>query len=249
MACGCIARSRRASSGTRSCARRTTTRSPASSPRPHQPRQQPALLRDDRGNESLRRNPHPAYGCCDLGSIDLTRFVPNRSRPRPRSTRSVRRQRGGAVRMLDNVLDVTPGRSRRSAPRRWPTAHRPRLHRAGRRAADAAPALRHAAGARHDEAHRGSTCAIARTKRRSGSPGARCVPDVQRGPLPLGGNFASRLPMRSSSPSASTASATRTCSPSRRRDDQLAFATTRSNGIEPAFSWVYTRKKRMPTAP
>src|SRR4029077_2078402 len=52
--------------------------------------------------------PLPAYGCCDLGSIDLTRFVLAPFTAEARfdfegfaATVSV------AVRMLDNVLDVT----------------------------------------------------------------------------------------------------------------------------------------------
>ena len=52
--------------------------------------------------------PLPAYGCCDLGSIDLTRFVRYPFMPDARfdfdafgETVAV------AVRMLDNVLDVT----------------------------------------------------------------------------------------------------------------------------------------------
>ena len=44
-------------------------------PRPHQRRQQPALLRDHLGHQPLRRAAAAPYGCCCLGSIDLTRFV------------------------------------------------------------------------------------------------------------------------------------------------------------------------------
>ena len=53
--------------------------------------------------------PLPAYGCCCLGSIDLTRFVraPVRGRARASTTPPSPRWRTVAVRMLDNVLDVT----------------------------------------------------------------------------------------------------------------------------------------------
>ncbi|MFX6759851.1 hypothetical protein ABTH30_23415, partial [Acinetobacter baumannii] len=53
--------------------------------------------------------PLPPYGCCCLGSIDLTRFVRE-----PFSAQPVFDEAGFAevvavaTRMLDNVLDVTP---------------------------------------------------------------------------------------------------------------------------------------------
>ena len=76
---------------------------------------------------------------------------------------------------------------------------------------------------------------------------ARRVPDVQRRPVPLGRQL--RLApagRRSRTRSASTASATRTCSRSRPPAPSASPSpTTRRNGIEPPFSWTYTRKKRM----
>jgi ribonucleoside-diphosphate reductase alpha chain len=60
-----------------------------------------------------------------------------------------------------------------------------------------------------------------------------------------GGNFASRLPQKSRTPSASTACATRTCCRSRPPAPSPGLRRQRLNGIEPPFSWTYTRKKRM----
>ena len=53
--------------------------------------------------------PLPPYGCCCLGSIDLTRFVDaTRSRPtRAFDDDGFAEVVQVAVRMLDNVLDVT----------------------------------------------------------------------------------------------------------------------------------------------
>ena len=92
-----------------------------------------------------------------------------------------------------------------------------------------------------------SSCATRPTWPRRNWPGARCLPAVQRRRLYLsGGNFASRLPtevkdkirkhgLRNSH--LLSIAPTGTIS--------LAFADNASNGIEPPFSWTYTRKKRM----
>ncbi len=95
--------------------------------------------------------PLPSYGCCCLGSINLTPFVRDAFRPAARFDfdafgKVVR----PAVRMLDNVLDATvwplPAAGRGSARK---AAHRARLHRPGRRAHHAGAALRHRGGAPH----------------------------------------------------------------------------------------------------
>ena len=69
-------------------------------------------------------HPLPAYGCCCLGSINLTRFVRDAVRRRTRastSTRFARRWRV-AVRMLDNVLDATVWPLPRAGARRRRTS-------------------------------------------------------------------------------------------------------------------------------
>ncbi len=135
--------------------------------------------------------PLPAYGCCCLGSIDLTHFVPRAVRgTAPLRFRIVRpRGRRVAVRMLDNVLDVTP----------WPLAQ-PRMRRRKRSVASGlgftglgdalvmlGPALRH----RRPRATMAAKIAEYHARPRLRGVGRACegawrVPDVQQGPLPFG---------------------------------------------------------------
>jgi ribonucleoside-diphosphate reductase alpha chain len=189
----------------------------------------------------------PDYGCCCLGSIDLTRFVQKAFEPDARfdwsGFRSVARV---AVRMLDNVLDVTY----------WPLPEQRREAMAKRRIglgflglgsalvmlgirydSDQGLAFGTAvAQALRDEAYRASI-ELVREK------GAFPALDVARY---LQSGFAKRLPdhirddiaqlgirnshLLSIAPTGTIA---------------LAFADNASNGIEPAFSWSYTRRKRM----
>ena len=52
--------------------------------------------------------PLPSYGCCCLGSIDVTRFVLDPFKPSARFDEAAfTRHAHVAVRMLDNVLDIT----------------------------------------------------------------------------------------------------------------------------------------------
>ena len=193
--------------------------------------------------------PLPAYGCCDLGSVDLTRFVDAPFTPEARfdfadfaDTVAV------AVRMLDNVLEVTA----------WPLPQQRKEAMAKRRvglgftglgdalielnlrydAAEGRAMAARIAEAMRDVAY-ASSVEIAREK------GAFPVLDVaQHLAAP---RFASRLPeaikasirehgIRNSH--LLSIAPTGTIS--------LAFADNASNGIEPAFSWFYRRRKRMP---
>jgi ribonucleoside-diphosphate reductase alpha chain len=190
----------------------------------------------------------PAYGCCCLGSIDLTRFVsepftPQASFAWPAFAAVV----STAVRMLDNVLDLTV----------WPLEEQRREAMTKRRIGlgflglgSALVMLREAynspeglsfgakvAQTLRDEAYRASV-ELARVK------GA--FPLLQPEQY-LRSGFAERLPgeirqqiretgirnshLLSIAPTGTTA---------------LAFADNASNGIEPAFTWSYMRKKRMP---
>ena len=152
-----------------------------------------------------------------------------------------------AVRMLDNVLDAT----------HWPLEQQQAEASAKRRIGlgftglgDALIMLR----ARYDSAEARTLATKISEYMRDRSYLASVELARERGAFPLfnadmylsGGNFASRLPaevkeqirkhgLRNSH--LLSIAPTGTIS--------LAFADNASNGIEPAFSWVYTRKKRM----
>ncbi|MED5622438.1 adenosylcobalamin-dependent ribonucleoside-diphosphate reductase [Ideonella sp. BN130291] len=193
--------------------------------------------------------PLPPYGCCCLGSIDLTRFVrqpfeADAAFDEPGFTALVRT----CVRMLDNVLEVT----------HWPLQRQHDEARNKRRIGlgftglgdalvmlnlrydtDAARAMaRRISEAMRDAAYEAS---VALAQERGAFPLFNADLYLQRG------TFASRLPqplkdrirahgLRNSH--LLSIAPTGTIS--------LAFADNASNGIEPAFSWSYQRKKRMP---
>jgi ribonucleoside-diphosphate reductase alpha chain len=191
--------------------------------------------------------PLPAYGCCCLGSIDLTRFV-----QRPFEADTAFDETGfaalvrTAVRMLDNVLDVSL----------WPLPQQQHEAMSKRRIGLGFTGLGDALvmlGLRYDsEAARAKAARIAQVMR-DAAYDASVDLAAERGPFALfnanlylaGGRFASRLPaalrerirahgIRNSH--LLSIAPTGTIS--------LAFADNASNGIEPAFSWSYTRKKR-----
>jgi ribonucleoside-diphosphate reductase alpha chain len=192
--------------------------------------------------------PLPPYGCCCLGSINLTNFV---SAPFTAQA-AFDFERFGAtvetsVRMLDNVLDATA----------WPL---PQQHdeamnkrRVGLGYTGLGNALIMLCRRYDSEAARELAAKISETMRdyayRASSNLAR-----ERGSFPFfnadmylsGTSFATRLPqeikalirkqgLRNSH--LLSIAPTGTIS--------LAFADNASNGIEPPFSWTYTRKKRM----
>jgi len=192
--------------------------------------------------------PLPAYGACDLGAINLTRFV----HP-PFMTGATFDFEGFAevvkvaVRMLDNVLDATvwplPQQHAEACAKRriglgftglGDTLTMLRLRFDTERARDFAAKL---ARAMRDAAYTASA-ELAQEK------GAFPLFDADKY---LAAGFASRLTaelkkqirkhgMRNSH--LLSIAPTGTIS--------LAFADNASNGIEPAYSWSYTRKKRMP---
>ncbi|HUP98743.1 MAG TPA: adenosylcobalamin-dependent ribonucleoside-diphosphate reductase [Usitatibacter sp.] len=190
----------------------------------------------------------PSYGCCCLGSIDLTRFVGDAFTPKARfDSEAFAEVVPVAVRMLDNVLTVTP----------WPLKQQDEESKAKRRVGLGFTGLGDALamlGLRYDS----------ESARRKAAEISECMRDAayrasielakERGAFPMfnpdlylsGGNFASRLPaelkdairkhgMRNSHLLAIAPTGT----------ISLAFADNASNGIEPPFSWTYTRKKRM----
>jgi ribonucleoside-diphosphate reductase alpha chain len=193
--------------------------------------------------------PLPPYGCCCLGSIDLTRFVhaPFEAAARFDEAAFVKVAQV-ATRMLDNVLDVTV----------WPLPQQQEEARSKRRIGLGFTGLGDALvmlGLRYDTAEARAMARRIAELMRDAAYEASVELARERGAFPLfnadlyltGTTFASRLPqplrdrirthgLRNSH--LLSIAPTGTIS--------LAFADNASNGIEPAFSWSYTRKKRMP---
>jgi ribonucleoside-diphosphate reductase alpha chain len=188
----------------------------------------------------------PDYGCCCLGSIDLTRFV------QAPFSESVRFDEEGfaalvplAVRMLDNVLEATY----------WPLPEQRAEAAAKRRIGlgflglgDALAML----GLRYDSEDARAFAARVGERLRDAAYAASAELARVKGAFPrfdaeryLAGGFARRLPeavrqlirergLRNSH--LLSVAPTGTIS--------LAFADNASNGIEPAFAWTYMRRKR-----
>ena len=191
--------------------------------------------------------PLPPYGCCCLGSIDLTRLV-----SAPFTLQSAFDFAGFgevvaiAVRMLDNVLDVT----------QWPLPAQQAEANAKRRIGLGFTGLGDALamlGLRYDTPPARDMAAKISACLRDQAYAASIALAEERGAFPLfnadlflsGGNFTSRLPetLRQSirehgirNSHLLSIAPTGTIS--------LAFADNASNGIEPPFSYTYTRKKR-----
>ncbi|WP_407897545.1 adenosylcobalamin-dependent ribonucleoside-diphosphate reductase [Ferrigenium sp. UT5] len=193
--------------------------------------------------------PLPPYGCCCLGSIDLTRMVKN-----PFSNHAgfdyepFKQLVHTAVRMLDNVLDVTA----------WPLPEQQQEAQNKRRVGLGFTGLGDALvmlGLRYDTDEARDFAADITRIMRDEAYAASVELAQERGAFPLldadkylaAPRFASRLPdelkdhiRRHGIRNSHLLSIAPTGTIS------LAFADNASNGIEPAFSWFYTRKKRMP---
>ncbi len=192
--------------------------------------------------------PLPPYGCCCLGSIDLTRMVKNPfSKHAGFDYEPFKQIVRVAVRMLDNVLDVTA----------WPLPEQQKEAQNKRRVGLGFTGLGDALvmlGLRYDTDEARAFAADISRIMRDESYLASVDLAIERGAFPLldadkylaAPRFASRLPdeiknkirkhgIRNSH--LLSIAPTGTIS--------LAFADNASNGIEPAFSWFYTRKKRM----
>ena len=193
--------------------------------------------------------PLPPYGCCCLGSINLTHMV-----KKPFAAKAsfdfeqFKQLVRVAVRMLDNVLDVTA----------WPLPEQQLEAQNKRRIGLGYTGLGDALvmlGLRYDTDEARAFAADLTRIMRNESYLASVDLAVERGKFPLldaeqylaAPRFASRLPdeiknkirkhgIRNSH--LLSIAPTGTIS--------LAFADNASNGIEPPFSWFYTRKKRMP---
>ncbi|UVW30584.1 adenosylcobalamin-dependent ribonucleoside-diphosphate reductase [Massilia sp. H6] len=192
--------------------------------------------------------PLPAYGCCDLGSLNLTQFVRN-----PFSAEAsfdfdlMRRVIPVAVRMLDLVLDATV----------WPLEEQAAEAKAKRRIGLGFLGLGSALimlGLRYDaEDGRALASSIAR-EMRDAAYRASIELAREKGAFPLfdadaylNGRFVGRLPaelqeairahgIRNSHLLSIAPTGTIT----------LAFADNASNGIEPIYALTYQRNKLMP---
>lgn len=190
--------------------------------------------------------PLPPYGCCDLGPVILTRFVRDAFTPQAFfDMEAFRAAVAVQVRMLDNVLDATV----------WPLPEQQReaqqkrrigvgftglgdalillgLHYASdaglQQAASIARAMRDAAYAASVElAREKGVFPLFNAKQYLKSGFAKRLPKELRATIKKHGLRNSHL--LSIAPTGTVS---------------LAFADNASNGIEPAFSWTYTRKKR-----
>ena len=193
--------------------------------------------------------PLPNYGCCDLGPVILTRFVRNAfgAGGAPGFDFEAFEQAVAVqVRALDNVLDVTW----------WPLPQQREEAQAKRRIGVGFTGLGNTLSMlclRYDREDGREMAARIAERMRNAAYRASVELAKEKGAFPKfdaaaylgGGSFASRLPddikdgikkygLRNSH--LLSIAPTGTVS--------LAFADNASNGIEPAFSWSYTRKKR-----
>lgn len=205
-----------------------------------------------RATNPCGEQPLPAYGCCNLGPLNLTRFVRSAFAQRHVGTPSfdweaLAKTTRIQVRFLDDVLDVTL----------WPLPEQASEAQAKRRIGVGFTGLGDTLvmlGIRYDSPEgREFATRVARTMRdeayRASVELAR-----ERGAFPLfnaaqyleEGTFASRLPEDIKTEIRSTGirnSHLLSIAPT--GTVSLAFADNASNGIEPAFSWTYQRTKRM----
>ena len=193
--------------------------------------------------------PLPPYGCCCLGSVDLTHFVQRPFEPDADfDDAGFAQVCAVATRMLDNVLDVTV----------WPLPQQQAEARAKRRVGLGFTGLGDALvmlGLRYDTAPARAMAARISAVLRDAAYGASADLAVERGAFPLfnadlylsRGAFASRLPQPLKDKiRAQGLRNSHLLSIAPTGTISLAFADNASNGIEPAFSWSYTRKKREP---
>ena len=192
--------------------------------------------------------PLPPYGCCCLGSINLTPFVKDAfSTHAEFDFAAFGEVIKVSTRMLDNVLDVTAWPLERQ---REEASNKRRVGLGFTGLGDTLCMLR----LRYDRPEAAAMGARISEYMRDTAYLASVELARERGAFPLfnaelylsGGNFASRLPneiknrirkhgLRNSH--LLSIAPTGTIS--------LAFADNASNGIEPPFSWTYSRKKRM----
>jgi len=193
--------------------------------------------------------PLPPYGCCCLGSIDLTRFVRDPFEPNAAfDDAAFTKVSKVATRMLDNVLDVTV----------WPLPQQQQEARNKRRVGLGFTGLGDALvmlNLRYDTPEARAMARRISEVMRDAAYEASSELARERGSFPLfnadlyltGNTFASRLPQALKDRiRANGLRNSHLLSIAPTGTISLAFADNASNGIEPAFSWTYNRKKRMP---
>ncbi len=192
--------------------------------------------------------PLPDYGCCCLGSLNLTAYVKNPFTDEAEfDFDQMAKVTELAVRMLDNVLTTT----------KWPLIEQKEEADAKRRLGLGFTGLGNALimlGLRYDSEEGRELAARIASAMRDAAYLASIKLAKDRGPFPLfdadnylQSGFANRLPEEIKSQikehgirnsHLTSIAPTGTIS--------LAFADNASNGIEPPFSWFYNRTKRMP---
>ncbi|MBX3610013.1 MAG: adenosylcobalamin-dependent ribonucleoside-diphosphate reductase [Hydrogenophaga sp.] len=195
--------------------------------------------------------PLPPYGCCDLGPVILPRFVRHPfdvGGPASFDFEAFAEVVSVQVRALDNVLDLT----------HWPLPQQQAEAVAKRRIGVGFTGLGDALilmGLRYDAPDGVAMARQIAERLRDAAYAASVALAREKGAFPrfdadtylAEGTFASRLP-------ASLQADIRTygirnshlLSIAPTGTVSLAFADNASNGIEPAFSWTYTRRKREP---
>lgn len=193
--------------------------------------------------------PLPPYGCCNLGPLVLTSFVRHPFHlhgPASFDVEAFCRSAALQVRALDNVLDLT----------HWPLPQHQQEARSKRRIGVGFTGLGDTLvmlGLRYDSAPGREMAARIAMALRDATYAASIELARERGPFPLfdahaylaEGTFASRLPaplkealrrhgIRNSHVLSVAPAGT----------VSLALADNVSNGIEPAYSWTYTRQTR-----
>jgi ribonucleoside-diphosphate reductase alpha chain len=201
-----------------------------------------------RATNPCGEQPLPAYGCCDLGSLNLTMFVDRPFTPEAQfDFARMREVAAVAVHMLDLVLDTT----------QWPLPQQADEAAAKRRIGLGFLGLGSALvmlGLRYDAPEGRALAARIAMELRDAAYAASVELAREKGPFPLfdaerylQGQFTSRL-----SPEQRAAIAehgirnSHLLSIAPTGTISLAFADNASNGIEPAYSWTYQRKKRQP---
>lgn len=192
--------------------------------------------------------PLPPYGCCDLGPINLTKFVKQAfTETAWFDFEAFKKAVATQVRFLDNVLAVTL----------WPLPQQKKESESKRRIGVGFTGLGNALamlGKKYDSDEGRQAAANITEVMRNAAYDASVDLSIERGPFPLfnadeylkKGTFASRLPAELKARIAKNGirnSHLLSIAPT--GTVSLAFADNASNGIEPPFSFAYNRKKRM----